>query len=173
VVLMTQRQRRVHPRRVAFTLIEAVVVFALIALLGGGAYLALSGQESPGGDVAARAGLVQLERLQTTRGDGPLSDTSVLGDLDPTRTWSSGESDGTSVVSVVTDPDDAALIGAAVSNGTGGCWLLRRDFDAATLAEATIWAVAEDGTCSGTRALTLELDPDDDAGTTVDRPIQL
>lgn len=155
----------------AFTLLEVIVVFALIAVLGGVAFMTLSNQEDPAGELAARASLVQLESLQSARPDAPVTDVSVLESLDPSRTWTQSASTAANEVSVRLDQVDPAVFGAAVSAGTDrACWLLRRDFDAPTRSLATIWAVAESGNCTAVRALALTPDSSGERGSSADAP---
>jgi prepilin-type N-terminal cleavage/methylation domain-containing protein len=154
-----------------FTLLEVMVVFALIAVLGGVAFMTLSNQEDPAGELAARASLVQLESLQSARPDAPVTDVSLLGSLDPSRTWTQSASTAANQVSVRLDQVDPAVYGAAVSVGTdGACWLLRRDFDAPNRSLSTIWAVAESGSCTAVRALTLTPDSSGERGSSADAP---
>ena len=160
--------------QVAFTLIEVMVVFAIIAVLSSVAFLTIKPESDPAKDMAARASLVQADSLQSARGDGPITDLATLGALDPSRIWTTGASLGPDTVSIAVDPSDPAVLSAAVSTGGGSCWMLRRDFDAPSAAERALWVVADDElTCDAARALNLQPDPTGQSGTSASKPKQL
>lgn len=159
-------------RAAAYTLLEAVVVFALVGVIAGVAITMLNGRSDPTADMAARASLVQASSLQAAQADAPLADIGVLAELDPSRVWTASASTSSSTVSVAIDPDDSAVLGVAVAAGEG-CWMLRRDYDNPTRGGAQIWAVAESGSCSAARALQLEADPTGVRGASVDTPLIL
>jgi prepilin-type N-terminal cleavage/methylation domain-containing protein len=158
--------------RRGFSMLEAIVVFALIAVLAGVAYATIGNQNSPSGDMAARASLVHAQSLQSARPDAPVSDPAVLAELDPTRTWTTAASSASDVVSVRPGLSDPAVVAFAASNGTT-CWLLRLDYAAAGRAGATIWALADSGECNAIRALELTPDPTGERGESADRPLIL
>jgi hypothetical protein len=125
-------------------------------------------------DMAARASLAQVDSLQSARADGPITDLATLGALDPTRTWTAGASLGPDTVSITVDPSDPAVLSAAVSTGSGTCWMLRRDYDTPNTAERALWVVADDElTCDAARALNLQPDPTGQSGTSAAQPRQL
>ncbi len=166
-MLNTTRVTR-HRRRHAFTMVEAAVTFFIIAGLSLTA-VALLRPDGGGNDTAAKASLgIAIEQQVTgvLAGGAPV----VLGAMRPVGpvNFTTGASTGSETVSVALD---GQVFAAAASAGDASCWLVRRDFDPASVTPE-LWAVASSGSCTATRAMDL-VAPADGSGLSQNRPAVL
>jgi len=142
--------RRATSRR-GYSVIESIVVFGLVALISGAAFVILN-DRSAGVDAAgARSSLVHLLKLQAATSAAPTADLATLNDLDPGREYVDSSSGDYSTVSVLVE--NGTKLAAATFDGSD-CWMLVKDFAATTLATREIWVVEKSSvTCSATHAL--------------------
>jgi type II secretory pathway pseudopilin PulG len=149
--------RRTTSRR-GYSVIESVVVFGLVALISGAAFVVLNGRSAGVDAAAARSSLVHLLKLQAATSSAPTADLTILNDLDPGREYVDSGSADSSTVSVLVE--NGTKLAAATFDGVD-CWMLVKDFAATTLDTREIWVVDKSSaTCSAAHALQV-VSPDD------------
>lgn len=131
--------------RRAFTLIEAVVVLAVIAILSSVVVLRLTGSADPASDAAAKSSLVvfqQIEQGAQRSAAVPLDATAIAsGSFDRASvTFTANASTTSSEVSVAVD--GTVVIGAASAGAD--CWALRLDFAPTPSSPLQWWFLDED-----------------------------
>jgi hypothetical protein len=168
---MIDKKYKKRNYKFAFSLIESIVVLSLIAILTAGT-LSVMNRKNNSDSISARSALVHLLTLQSSQSDAPIYDIDILGNLDPKRSYTTSNSDSVNIISVMISPDDPGLLAAAVFDGDG-CWMLLRDYTAASTNELEIWAVeTESSVCSAQRALSIVVpDPAGTLGKSGRKPI--
>jgi prepilin-type N-terminal cleavage/methylation domain-containing protein len=165
---MVRRGNRTLRR--GFSLIEAVVVLALVGTASAAVVYWASNSGSVEKDVAAKAALVAVYEAQVSArvNGGNLLDIAGLQALDPARTYGSGPSTSPSTVSVAVD---GFLVHAASSTGSGDCWMLRLDLSPSSSASPRqLWFMREgEPSCTALLAASLPL-PLDGSGSSPDKP---
>lgn len=165
--------------RRGFSLLEAAVVLALVAIVSTASLLWWTSAADPQGDVAAKTSLgafAQLQEQAAAEGRG-IQDAADLAALDFSRTFVDAPtiSTGPQEVSVA---QSGTLAMAAVDAGAGICWMLRMDLEPTPSSPAAVWFVdvlSGPATCDASR-VSGESFPDqgvDGDGATAANPIEL
>ena len=149
----------------AFSLIEAVIVLAVIAILTSIVVLRLSGSADPGADAAAKSSLVVFQQIEqrAQRGSSTPVDAAQIaaGNYDRGSVgFVSGASTGSSEVSVVVD--GTVVIGAATAGAD--CWALRLDFAPTPTSPMQWWFLDENVESCVASSFSTAAFPDDGTG---------
>lgn len=167
--MMSVRGNRAYPR--AFSLVEAVVVLALVGTASTAVVYWASSSGRVERDVAAKAALAAVYEAQVSsrvNGNTMLS-VADLQALDPTRSYGPSESTAPSAVSVSVD---GPVVYAAVGTGGGDCWMLRIDMAPVTSASPRqVWFLREgEPSCTASLVASLPI-PIDGSGSAPNEPL--
>lgn len=159
-------------RRRGISMIETVVVVALIAVLTATSLVTLNRRSGASDATAARASLVHVLRLQAATPGAPNADTAALQSLDPTRVYSSGGSSDPTTVSVMIDPDRTSRLIVAVFDGND-CWAVAHDYQALDDSSLEVWVVKKSAAACSANSMLPNLVPDETSirGRTADKPL--
>lgn len=167
--------RTAHRR--GFTILETVMVLVIVALVSAATFAWYGNASSPDKDTTAKTSLLAFTEMQqqTFLSSGIPADVTQMAELDFTRSWTAGASEGPQEVSVALDGSVAM---AAASSGAGVCWFVRMDVDPTPTSPPVLWyaeSTSVDGDCLASRIVDFAV-PDtseSDIGTIPGKPVLL
>lgn len=158
-------------RHRGFSIVEVVVVTALVTLVAGVSLVWFGTGSQPDTEATAKTSLTAYLTMQNqalTEGS-PILDATTLNVRDYTHTYTSEASTGPQEISTAVS---GTLGLAAVSSGGGACWMVR--FDAAPVAGSppVVWYLTTRDPCTAADVTTLIV-PGPGEGSTPGQPVIL
>lgn len=163
---MTRRRARR-----GFSIVEAVVVVALVSTVAAASLVWFSTASQPDTDAAAKSALVAFTEAQNQafREGSAVLTASDLTSRDYTHTYVTTSSSGPQEVSVATS---GTLAFAAVATGGGSCWMVRYDAAPDAGSSPLVWYVDQSSPCSASNVAGLPV-PTDGSGSSPGSPVTL
>jgi len=143
-----------HRNRRGFSLVEVVVVTALVTVVSAASLIWFGAASQPDTDATAKASLMaylELQQQSHIEGSGVL-DAASLAERDYTHTYNSISSSGPQDVSVA---DSGTLGLAAVQSGGSTCWMVRYDANPSAASPPVVWYVTQRSPCLASDVATL------------------